>query len=457
MKKEKAEKKEKIEKKERTAEKEKNGLQSDPSEYMIEKIKQRPINKRKLLRRSLITVCMAVLFGLVACFTFLVLEPLFTRLLYPEEPPATVTFPEETDEMKPEDMLTTEEDKKNTETELIPEDQIEEIFSGVVLDIEHCDQLYDAVNRYVEELRTTMVTVTGIVSEKDWFNNPYETKGQDSGIIIADNGQEILILTDYMSIRKPNQIQVTFHDGTQAEAQIKQIDNRTELVVISVPKEGIPEETLKNLKIAVLGSSIRDVRPGEPVVALGSPMGGNGSVNYGIVTTAPEPVNIIDFDYKLFMTNMYASVSAKGVLFNLQGEVVGIIENDRNKPDMKNIICALGISDLKKTIAKMSNKEPVPYFGIYGTHVTNKAHDKLGVPYGAYVNQVAIDSPAMKAGIQCGDVIVHLGSETVLSYEDYVAALLRNKVGNNIEVDIMRQVQDDYKKMTLTLTLETLE
>ena len=63
--------------------------QNDVSEknFMIEKIKERPVNKKKLLRRTLITVSMAVIFGLVACFTFLVLEPVISNWLYPEEEP----------------------------------------------------------------------------------------------------------------------------------------------------------------------------------------------------------------------------------------------------------------------------------------------------------------------------------------------------------------------------------
>ena len=81
--------------------------QNDVSEknFMIEKIKERPVNKKKLLRRTLITVSMAVIFGLVACFTFLVLEPVISNWLYPEEEPQVVVFPEDQDEMSPEQML----------------------------------------------------------------------------------------------------------------------------------------------------------------------------------------------------------------------------------------------------------------------------------------------------------------------------------------------------------------
>ena len=81
--------------------------QNTQKDFMIEKIKQRPINRKKLLRRTVITASMAVIFGLIACVTFLVLEPVISNWLYPEveEEPQTVVFPEDPEEMLPEEML----------------------------------------------------------------------------------------------------------------------------------------------------------------------------------------------------------------------------------------------------------------------------------------------------------------------------------------------------------------
>ena len=68
------------------------------TDFMKETIKQRPLNKRKLVRRTLITAAMAVIFGMVACFTFLLLEPVISNRLYPEEEPEAIVFEEETEE-----------------------------------------------------------------------------------------------------------------------------------------------------------------------------------------------------------------------------------------------------------------------------------------------------------------------------------------------------------------------
>ena len=83
--------------------------------FLQEKIKERPVNRKKLARRTAITVVMAMVFGLVACVTFLLLEPVINRMLYPEEKAEIVRFPEEEEEVRPEDMQTAKQ------TEMIPQ------------------------------------------------------------------------------------------------------------------------------------------------------------------------------------------------------------------------------------------------------------------------------------------------------------------------------------------------
>ena len=78
--------------------------------FLQEKIKERPVNRKKLARRTAITVVMAMVFGLVACVTFLLLEPVINRMLYPEEKAEIVRFPEEEEEVRPEDMAADEEE-----------------------------------------------------------------------------------------------------------------------------------------------------------------------------------------------------------------------------------------------------------------------------------------------------------------------------------------------------------
>lgn len=430
---------------------------SQQSDFMIEKIKQRPINKRKLIRRTLVTAAMAVIFGLIACFTFLVLEPVLSNWLHPEEPPQIVEFPEDLEEMSPEEMLQNnmhEEGQLEAEPEnvTLEEEQIQEILSGVTLDMDNYKQLYSAMSMYVQELNRCMVTITGITSNLDWLNNVQESRNQSSGIIIANNGKELLILADYAPLRKAEKLTLTFYNGVQADAQLKKKDSSTNLAVLSVSLEGVSQEFLENnLKMAKLGSSNYKQLEGMPVVALGSPMGNSGSIGYGMISFAGGQVSVSDANYKLLQTNIVGSQNAGGVLFDLQGQVIGILTNNKSGVDVKNLITAYGITDLKKRVEKMSNGEQIAYMGISGIDVTKEAHDELNIPYGAYVKEVAMDSPAMLAGVQQGDVITLMDNRTILTFSEYTAILMQLEVGQSVELKVMRQVQDEYKVMTFNI------
>jgi serine protease Do len=121
---------------------------------------------------------------------------------------------------------------------------------------------------------------------------------------------------------------------------------------------------------------------------------------------------------------------------------------------MKNIITAYGISDILGRIQKMSNGEKIAYIGITGVNVTPTANSTLNVPYGVYVTDTDIDSPAMLAGIQQGDVIVKIGEKNISSLGDYVTVLLQLDIGDTADITVMRLSQDEYREITFSIVVE---
>ena len=441
--------------------------QNNQSDFMIEKIKERPINKKKLLRRTIITAAMAVIFGLIACFTFLVLEPVISNWLYPEEEPQIVVFPEDQEEMSPEEMLAEnmEQEKQNQQQQqqqavpspegtTLSQEQLMEMISNITFDLDNYKQMYYSLSAYVEELKPCMVTVTGTTSNIDWFSNVQESQRQASGVIIANNGKELLILVDYAPLEDAESLRLTFFNGAEVEANVKEKDADTDLAVLAVELIRLDRSLVSNeLKIASLGSSNVKNIVGIPVVALGRPMGTAGSLGYGMITSAATALSDADTNYKLIQTDITGSQNAGGVLFNLHGQVIGIITNKQGSSDMKNMITAYGITELKKRIEKMSNGEKMPYLGICGVDVTKVVSVELGVPQGAYITEIEMDSPAMQAGIQQGDILVGMDKETVTSYGDYTTLLMKKKVEESVKVTVMRQVQEEYKEMEFEVVL----
>ena len=430
--------------------------QNKQSDFMMEKIKERPVNKKKLLRRTVTTAAMAVIFGLIACLTFLILEPVFSNWLYPEEEPQAVVFPEEIDELAPEDMLVEDEPpsiQEAVESVMLEDEQIQKILDNVSLDKGNYLQLYDAMSTYVEELNASMVTVTGVSSNVDWLNDTYEQEGQTYGVLVANNGKEYLILTSRATVRQKENITVTFCSGESAEAEVKQTDSQTSLAVVAVPIASLTKETRDAVKVATLGSSNLKNPVGIPVVALGSPLGSVGSAGYGMIVSAAVPLSKVDANYKLFVTDITGTSDGLGVLFNMQSQIVGIITPDRARTELKNNVTAVGISELRKLIENMSNGKTAAYMGISGSDVTADANREYGVPFGAYVREIEMDSPAMLAGIQRGDVIVEIAGNSIENFNNYAAALLRLDAGQTVTVIVQRSVQNSYREMEIELTL----
>ncbi len=423
--------------------------QNQDIEFIKEKVKERPLNRKKLVRRTILTASMAVIFGLIACLTFLVLEPVFTNLLYPEEEPQQVELKEENieEEMKPEDMLLEEETE--TETPVVPQTVVEK----VELEISDYQRLYRLLYALVQKSSRSMVTVTGVATDMDWFDNEFENQGQAAGLIVANNGKELLILTDSAVVDQADTLKVTFSDGKQAEAQLKGRDRETGLAIVSAALEKIDQETKESVQIAVLGGSGSSLL-GSPVIALGRPLGASASVIYGMITSADTWAGLTDRNVRILTTDMTGAGSASGVVMNLSGQVVGVIVPGAKKSgENKNLLTAYGITDLRRVIEKLSNGQEIARLGIVGTDVPKDVNEELGVPLGAYVTGIQMDSPAMAAGIQSGDVIVKMGLAEIASYAEYQDAMIALAPETAVTVTVMRQGQEEYQEMTVEVIL----
>lgn len=450
--------------------------QNNQNDFMIEKIKARPINRRKLIRRTIITAIMAVIFGTVACVTFLILEPVISNRLYPEEEPQLIVFPEDQDEMSPEDMLAenipTESPSPDFPMEEpgLEEEQIQEILEGVDLDVGNYTQLYSALqdlvyndfyteDEYKPALSRYMVTIRGVKSNIDWFDDVQESSNQAPGVIVADNGIELLILVDYTSLRAAENLILDLDDGAyRINAELKGVDVNTGLAIVAVERDELPAAYLENggLAVAPLGSSAASRLVGTPVIALGNPMGVSDSIGYGMITSAGTQLTATDRNYRMLLTDIHGSRNAEGVLFNLQGQVIGIITENNFGSDMEKMINAYGITEIRRIIEKLSNGDTFAYLGITGTDVTKHAHSDLGVPYGAYVTRLEMDSPAMLAGIQVGDVITTMNGNVIQSFGTYCTQLMRLSPGQTVQLTVMRQSQNEYREMQFTIELGEL-
>lgn len=434
-----------------------NFEQNDDKAFIIEKIKERPVNKKKLMQRTLLTAAMAVMFGLIACLTFLLLEPIITKVLYPEEQPQIVVFPEDQDEVTPEEMLSESKQESSEAAESTQESLHADVTTEMIenmLSKEGYLQIYGALSDYVEELGRSMVTVTGIHSDVDWFNEVQTSRYQSSGVVIANNGLELLILTNYEPLAEADSISLSFYSGRQQEAILKSFDEISGLAIVAVELSAFaqePEVLEEEIVIARLGSSNLKSFVGTPVVALGNPIGLSDSIGYGMITAQNTQQSTVDRNYSFWSTDIQGNENSDGILFNLQGQVIGVITDDVEGSAYKNMVTAYGITELKKTIEKLSNTEDIAYLGIHAMDVSTEAHEEMQVPYGAYVKRVELDSPAMTGGMQIGDIITDINGKTIMTRHNYASTLLELKPGESADITIMRQSQNGYKEIKLSV------
>ena len=408
-------------------------------EFMTEKVKERPLNKKKLMRRTFVTVSMAVIFGLIACLTFSALEPVISNWLHPQEEIEKIEIPLVSEEILPEDMMVHEE------TTLEPSQEvIDTLKNEIELSTKDYQKLYQNIHSLVLSLQSAEVTVTGVTQEVDIFNDAYESTGKSIGYIFAQNSTEIMIMVEKEKVSGIESIEVTFVDGSKAEAVIRGMDSNIGIEVLVVEKGQMAASTQEVISCVTLGSSSLSTLIASPVIAMGNPLG-NRSVVYGMITSMDTTISMADNNYKLLTTDIYGSTDATGILVDMNGKVIGIINQDYNEEGVSNLISALGISEIKSALQRMSNGVENSYVGIQGTDVPVEVTRTKEVPVGVYVTGVALYSPAMQAGIQSGDIIVSIDKSKFTSFADFVYVLNVWSPGEIKTIYLLRQGQDGYK------------
>lgn len=476
-------------------------------EFVTETIKKKPLNKKRLAVNTIKSIGMGIIAGLTACVIFAIFAPIIYEKINPEKFDL-VSIPEDessvnTSEVEPDEEtnLTQEEkvnseivkddggvegeisetneieeeisepDKNNTEVkEQTETDENEEstettgddntktlIIQKEEITLSDYKKLYRDLSDVANVAKRSLTKVRGVTESTDWFNNPYETGDVSSGLIVADNGKELLIITNANDLDTSKEIEVTFCDGKTNKGKVKKADKSTGLVVVAVELEDIEESTKDAYATAKLGNSTIPTLNGTPIIALGAPLGIEDSMAVGTVTSNTRVIEYADSNIRYITTDIYGSVEGSGVLIDLDGNVLGIIFQGGTKQDTKNLIHAYSISDIKQKIEKLSNGQDVAYLGIIGTDVTKSAMEELEVPEGAYVKQVVVDSPAMNGGIQNGDVIVKLGTTDIRSFNDYRVAMSKCQPGDTAMVTVKRLGKDGYVEFSYEIYLEALK
>ena len=301
----------------------------------------------------------------------------------------------------------------------------------------------------------SIVTITGVVSDTDWFNNSYEREGQGCGTIIGESGGKLWILTEKKTIKDAAKIKVTFVNDAVAEAKLVRYDGNTGLAALTVDLEDLETSTQNAITVMKTAGS-NTIHKGSIVIALGSPLGTNYSILTGTITATNNEISTPDNNYSVYTTDIVASENGSGVLINMDGELVGVVMQSYSAASA-NTLTAVEISELMPVIDLLFADKEVPYFGVHISTVTQHIAQKYDIPKGMYIKKVEIDSPAMDAGLQSGDVIRSVAGQEVVSAEQFREVLLQLTPKETYSVTGMREGTKGYKKITCKLKAGVLQ
>lgn len=317
----------------------------------------------------------------------------------------------------------------------------------------------------VEEVMPAMVSIVNNYTETlNFWGQTYtqETPSSGSGIILAMNDTELLIASNYHVIEDATRLEVTFIDGSTAEAKIKGTDSDMDLAVIAISMETLSEETKEAISVATLGDS-DELRLGEPVVAIGNALGYGQSVTNGIVSALNREIELGDGSKGTFIqTNAEINPgNSGGALLNIKGEVIGINSNKIGGDAIEGMGYAIPITSANPIIADLMERQTRDkvadgesgYIGITLQEVTQQISQMYNMPVGIYVYSTEEGSAAEKAGLLPGDIIVKFDGEKITSYEDLQDILQYYAAGTTAKITIMRPEQGAYVEYEFDITL----
>ncbi|MCF0148071.1 MAG: trypsin-like peptidase domain-containing protein [Clostridium sp.] len=274
-----------------------------------------------------------------------------------------------------------------------------------------------------------IVSVTGVIDYSGII--PKETEGIGSGFIINEEGY---ILTNYHVIKGAKEVVVTLSDERDVKAKVINYDENQDVAMLK-----ISDDNIKVPGVVELGDSDA-LKPGEQVIAIGTPLSKefNHTVTAGIVsavnrtveTSSGTQLNLIQTDAAINPGN------SGGPLVNTKGEVVGINNMKIASDEVEGIGFSIPIDSIKDRIEALS--KPILNLGISIREINSELSKQYNMDEGLYIVQVTEFSPAEKAGLQGGDLIVKFDGQRIKTFDELKAIRDTKQEGDTVTVEVIR-------------------
>lgn len=327
------------------------------------------------------------------------------------------------------------------------------------------------VTQVVEAVMPACVSITNNFTQtvQDFWGQTYsqDETASGSGIIIGENEQELLIVTNNHVVDSTEQLYVQFIDGETVEAQVKGTDASADLAVIAVKLDTIADSTKQEICIAKMGDS-DSLKIGEPAIAIGNALGYGQSVTTGVISALNRKIESSNSEEGTSLIQTDAAINpgnSGGALLNMRGEVIGINSNKIGGSSIEGMGYAIPISTARPIIEDLMERqtrtkyseEERGYLGISCINVTSDLSENFSMPQGIFVAQVYPGTGAEAAGLVRGNIVVAFDGVTVQSQEELTKQMQYYKAGESVEITIMVNSASGYQQKNVTVTLSSYD
>lgn len=293
-----------------------------------------------------------------------------------------------------------------------------------------------------------------------WYGE-FDQSGLGSGVIFKQDDKKIYVVSNAHVVEGADSLVVNFLGNTKVEAEIVGVDTVTDIAVIAINKQAIPEEAMKEIKVAPLGNSDH-LQVGELAVAIGNPIDEayNNTVTVGVISALNREVQLVDKKLKLIQTDAAINPgNSGGALVGPSGEVIGINTIKLVDSQIEGMGFAIPINDIKPIIEEIlqNGKISRPALGIVGKDIDAQSAELYEIPIGVYVVEVTPGSSAELAGIKSNDILFQFDGTKITGMNQLKEILNRKKVGDTIEVKVIRETaKKTLEKKTLEIKLREM-
>lgn len=302
----------------------------------------------------------------------------------------------------------------------------------------------------IKKVKPSVACITSVTQGVNFFNQVYESEGSGSGIVFYKDSANAYIVTNNHVISGASKVTISLNECDLVSAKLVGKDANADLAVISVSLTDLAAAGVKDVQVANFGNS-DNVQIGETVIAIGNALGRGNTATKGIISNTAKDVQFTNAKLNVLQTDAAINPgNSGGALVNSSGQVIGINSAKIASTQVEGVGYSISSNSAKSTIEKLMNNTDTPALGVTVVTVTEEVAQQNNLPTaGVLITEVTQGGSAYASGLQAGDIITTFNKQPMFTKEQLIEAVQNCKVGDSVEVNIIRNGQSQTVKVAM--------